>query len=189
MKLYWLDLETTGLDPEREVILEVSLSEAEFLDPFNAKHIYCAVAFLSNSGIRLLDPVVREMHTKNNLLAECQASMKTMHGVEAELLALVPWVKDKAERPILAGSCVSFDHRFIAKHWPTLNERFSHRHFDVSALKLFCQSQGMDKFPKGEAHRALADVEESIAHAKLCNEWLMLRNQTSASTPRFQGHH
>jgi oligoribonuclease len=185
VKLYWLDLETTGLEPDRDVILEVSLSEAEFLDPFNAKHIYCAVAFISNSGIRMLDPVVRDMHTKNGLLAECRASKQSMQSVEGELLKLVPWVEDKAARPILAGSATHFDHRFMAKHWPTLCERFSHRLFDVSALKLFCQSQGMAKFPKGEAHRALADVEESIAHGKLCRDWIM---QNSRNFP-FQGSH
>ena len=185
MKLYWLDLETTGLEPDRDVILEVSVSEADFLDPFNAKHIYCAVIFISDSAIRMLEPIVLDMHTKNNLLAKCQASTKTMHDVEQDLLKLVPWVEDMAARPILAGSCTHFDARFIAKHWPTLSERFSHRQFDVSSLKLFCQSQGMDKFPKGEAHRALADVEESIAHGKLCKEWLM---QNSRNVP-FQGSH
>lgn len=186
MKLYWLDLETTGFFPEREIILEVSLSEAEFLDPFNTKHIYCAVIFISDHGIRMLDPVVRDMHTKNGLLVECQASRHSMQSVEEELLKLIPLVSDKAERPILAGSLIGFDHRFIAKHWPKLNERFSHLEYDVSVLKLFCRSMGMDKFPKGEAHRALADVEESIAHAKLCKEWLLFPTAPSA---RLQGIH
>lgn len=173
MKLYWLDLETTGLDPEYEVILEVSLSKAEFLDPFNAKHAYHAVTFLPLNAIRILDPFVLDMHTKNGLLTECQASTKTMHEVEQDLLSLVPWFDDdKEERPILAGSCINFDHQFIAKHWPELNKRFSYREYDVTALKLFCRSQGMPKIPKGEAHRAQADVEESITHAKLCKEWL-----------------
>ena len=57
-------------------------------------------------------------------------------------------------------------------HMPRLAARFSHRHYDVSAVKLFCRSLGMPKPPKAEAHRATADVLESIAHARLCAEWL-----------------
>ena len=189
MKLFWLDLETTGLSPDRDVILEVSLSEADFLDPFNAKHIYCAVIFISDSAIRILDPFILDMHTKNNLLVECQASRATMQSVEQELLKLVPWVEDKEERPILAGSRIGFDHQFIAHHWPTLNKRFSHREYDVTAIKLFCRSLGMSKFPKGEAHRAMADVEESIAHGRLCRDWLTTCGGANSKNVPFQGTH
>ena len=55
---------------------------------------------------------------------------------------------------------------------PTLDKRLSYRHYDVSAVKLFCQSLGMPKLPKAEAHRAKDDILESIAHAKKCADWL-----------------
>ncbi len=55
---------------------------------------------------------------------------------------------------------------------PTLAERFSHRYYDVSAVKLFCRSLGMPKPQPAEAHRAMADIQESIAHARQCARWL-----------------
>jgi len=71
---------------------------------------------------------------------------------------------------------VHFDHGFLRVHMPKLAARFSHRHYDVSAVKLFCQSLGMPKPPKAEAHRAAADVRESIEHAKACADWLEYAN-------------
>jgi oligoribonuclease (3'-5' exoribonuclease) len=72
----------------------------------------------------------------------------------------------------LAGSSVHFDHGFIKHWWPQLASRFSHRHYDVSAVKLFCESLGMPRLPKAEAHRAREDILESIAHARECVRWL-----------------
>ncbi len=77
---------------------------------------------------------------------------------------------------MLAGSSIHFDHAFLAVHMPRFAARLSHRHYDVSAIKLFCQSLGADKFPKAEAHRAKDDIAESIAHAKACAEWLYDRD-------------
>lgn len=170
MRLLWLDLETTGLDPQRDRILEVALSEADLLDPFSARPIYHAVIhYVAEEG---LDPFIVDMHTKNGLLAECSAAWKSTQLVELELLELVPFVADKDERTTLAGSSIHFDHGFLKALMPGLAQRLSHRHYDVSALKLFCQSMGMPRFPKAMAHRAQADIEESVAHAQACVAWL-----------------
>jgi oligoribonuclease len=198
MKLFWLDLETTGLDPEEDAILEVAVSEAEFLDPFNAKEIYHAVIFhpshtpwgqwpsdkhyarRSEPGPKNWKPhadlseFIRDMHGRNGLLQECDDSLTGFQQVEVKLLELIPWIEEPAERPILAGSTINFDQSFIRAHWPELAKRFSHRLYDVSALKLFCRSMGMEKVPKAEAHRAKDDVLESIAHGRLCQDWLAL---------------
>lgn len=171
MKLIWLDLETTGLDPQKNKILEVSVSEADFLDPFNVKHIYHANLYFPKDAWPKLDPFILNMHTGNGLLTECVFGTD-LSVVECDLLDLIPEAQDKEERPILAGSTISFDHGFIKVHMPKLAARLSHRHYDVSAFKLLCQSLGMEKFKKAEAHRAKADVEESIAHGRACVKWL-----------------
>jgi oligoribonuclease len=175
VKLYWLDLETTGLDPATCDILEVAVMEADFSDPFNGR-VICNRPVWTRLGDSDLDPFILNMHTGNGLLGDCRAPHSwPLPRVEDALLALIPMVEDKEERGILAGSSIHFDHSFIARHMPTLNKRFSHRHYDVSAIKLFCQSMGMPKFRKAEAHRALADVKESIQHARECQEWLVKR--------------
>ena len=174
MRLIWLDLETTGLDPYKHSVLEVAVAEADFLDPFNAKVICHGVTWFHPGLVETLDPFIVNMHTKNGLFKECRDEEKALDLFEIQnmLLDLIPFVEDKDERPILAGSSIHFDHDFIKIHMKKLNERLSHRHYDVSALKLFCQSRGMPKFKKAEAHRAIDDILESIEHAKACEEWL-----------------
>lgn len=173
-KLLWLDLETTGLVARRHVILEVALSVADLLDPFKVEPAFHSVAYFPRDRWgELEDERVLEMHTKSGLLDEC-ASQRTpaLELVERLLLQHVPEEASKDDKPVLAGSSIHFDHGFLEQHMPRVNARLSHRHYDVSALKLYCQSMGMPKFHKAEAHRAQADVWESITHAKECTTWL-----------------
>lgn len=175
MKIYWFDCETTGLDPSADALLELVLAEADLADPFDVD-----VGPICNPAFRFrasehppLSPFILDMHGKSGLLAECDRSTTTVAEVEELLLSVVPEVADRDERPTLAGSSVHFDHGFLRAKMPRLAARFSHRHYDVSAVKLFCQSLGMPRLPKAEAHRARDDVFESIDHARACAEWLM----------------
>ena len=172
MKLYWLDLETTGLDPATTEVLEVSVATADLLNPFDIERIYHAVV-RPVTPVEQMSPFIIDMHTKNGLLAECQGpNAKPIGQVDRELSELVEWVEDKDERATLAGSSIHFDHGYIKVHMPKTAKKLSHRHYDVSALKLVCQSLGMARFPKMEAHRATDDILESVAHARDCINWL-----------------
>jgi oligoribonuclease len=140
MKLAWLDLETTGLDEKSCSILEAAVCMAEFTDPFTVLSRYQRVLYFFPDKVSSFDPYVVEMHTKNGLFKECANSYYNVASVEQELLQIIPDIADKDEKTTLAGSSVHFDHKFIATYMPVLNRRLSHRHYDVSALKLDCQS-------------------------------------------------
>jgi oligoribonuclease len=176
-KLIWLDIETTGLSPVHDEILEVAAFEADFATPFEARKLYEAVLW-PERDLATLNDFVREMHTKNGLIEACWGAEINVQDAENELLKLIP----AGFEYILAGSSVHFDHSFIQLHMTRLNTRFSHRHYDVSAVKLFAQSLGMPKFPKGDgAHRAAADVLMSIEHAGVCAAWFAARGAGNAN--------
>lgn len=171
-KLLWLDLETTGLDSIRDVILEIYAAEAEMRDPFVTREIYGIVthySFAVHKDLGLsINPVVEQMHNENGLWDACERSTVSIQDAESALLSLL--------RPettyVLAGNSVHFDLGFIRAYMPTLAKRLSHRCYDVSAIKMFCESIGMPPIQPKKAHRARADVEESIAIAKQCAGWV-----------------
>lgn len=171
--LLWLDLETTGLEPTTNTILEVAVSFATLNSPFDVLRSESWVVHFPTELHADLSSFIRDMHGKNGLLAECARSTTTLSDIEEQLLALVPEETDREMVPLLAGSSIHFDHAFLKVHMRRLSSRLSHRHYDVSAVKLFCQSLGMEKLPKAEAHRAAADIVESMEHARRCATWAM----------------
>lgn len=197
MRLIWLDLETSGLNPSKHAILEVAVGFADLSVPFELKTmdpfvlrfddvhthgVECKEPGAVVVGLGTDDgpcpacsfaPEARAMHAKNGLLAECRTSTTTVGEVEDYLLTLVHGEPERGDdKPTLAGSTVHFDLGFLRAHAPRFAARLSHRCYDVSAVKLFCESLGMPRIPKGNAHRAVDDVMESIQHAKRCAEWL-----------------
>lgn len=173
-ELVWLDLETTGLDPAVDSVLEVAVCRAPLNDPFNVEFVLSETIWFHPELVKKQDPYIVNMHTQNGLFAACadEERAKDLFEVEDVLLKAFPLVLVKDDMPKLAGSSIHFDHSFIKIHMPRFAKRLSHRHYDVSALKLECESQGMPRFRKAEAHRALDDIHESIAHAKECRAWL-----------------
>jgi len=141
----WLDLETTGLDPDREIILEIGVIIAndekggDFTEVAAEQTVITPYDFGPASDYRTareiiaeMHPRVREMHTKNGLLAELERPdlCASIHGADDYFAALVP-----DGLPSIAGNSVgSFDLQFLRKHMPKFSARLSHRVFDVSTL-------------------------------------------------------
>ena len=179
MMLVWLDLETTGLVPQQGRILEVAVGFSTLEKPFDLRTRQSWVCRFDhkNEPYLKIAPEVLEMHTQNGLWDECRASPTLVRDVEQALLV---YVKDEPElenKPTLAGDCVGFDHSWLKEYMPTLAKRFHYRYYDVSAVKLFCRSLGMERLvrPEMEIHRAMHDVDKSASHAQMCAAWLAQR--------------
>jgi len=178
--LIWIDIETTGLDPAYDHILEIAAAFSRSDKPFEYQHFFHEVLPFPTTYVHSLDPTVLEIHGKSGLLREslCLRSGKDSKGVVEEAVdkLRIDLLKMGSSPKVLAGSTVHFDRSFLSRGCPAFgssSQILSHRHYDVSSIKLFCQSLGMPKIPKGEAHRAKADIEESVAHAKQCSDWLV----------------
>lgn len=159
-KLFWIDLEMTGLEVEREVIIECAaiITDLNFriLDQFEA------VVRQPQFYLDRMDDWNRKHHRESGLTA------KVPHGlppdeVEGQLMSMVLKHWDRNDRPILAGNSIAQDRLFIDKYWPGFSALLHYRAVDVSSWKVLFNNKYNRKYQKNNAHRALGDIRESIA--------------------------
>ncbi|MBQ6510984.1 oligoribonuclease [Candidatus Saccharibacteria bacterium] len=163
-KLLWVDLEMTGLSPEKDRILEVAAIATDF--KFNQIAEYTAVVKVSEELIK--KRMVGEFWEKNaesrDALMAQNADGKEVGKVEKELLKFVK--KYFSKEVILAGNSIHQDRKFIDKEWSELSKTLHYRMLDVSAWKVYFEGALGKKFVKKEAHRALDDINGSIEELK-----------------------
>ncbi|CAM3105037.1 MULTISPECIES: oligoribonuclease [Corynebacterium] len=164
-RIVWVDLEMTGLDTHRHVIVEVAAlvtdAELNILDEGLDIVIGATEAELAE-----MDDFVTKMHTDNGLLDEIKASTVTMKEAEDAVLALLDKHCDKAHPAPLAGNSIATDRAFIREQMPRLDSALHYRMIDVSTVKELTRRwfprAYFNQPEKGMAHRALADIVESI---------------------------
>ena len=163
-KLLWVDLEMTGLDPEKDKILEVAAIATDW--QFNEIDRMTAVVKVPKKLIE--ERMVGELWEANkesyNSLVNQNENGEDTEVVEDKILDFIE--KNFGKEVYLAGNSIHQDKRFIVKEWPRLDARLHYRMFDVSAWKIYFENALKIKFTKRENHRALDDIEGSIEEIK-----------------------
>ena len=161
--IVWIDLEMTGLDPKRHVIVEaaVHITDNDLTIVGDGLDL---VIHATAEELAEMDDVVTKMHTSNGLVEEITASTLTCAEAEKQIIA---YIDEHCEnRPILAGTSIATDRSFIREYMPALDARLHYRMIDVSSLKVLALKWMPTVYShqpkKGLAHRALADIVESI---------------------------
>jgi oligoribonuclease len=182
-RLAWLDLEMTGLDVARHVIVELAVLVTDAnLEPVDAG--IDVVVHQPEHALAEMDDFVREMHTRSGLLPAIEASDVSLEQAGARALEYLRGHVAAGVSP-LCGNSIGVDRRFLHSQLPALDEYLHYRSIDVSSLKELCRRWYPDVYRdrpgKKETHRALDDVLESIAELRYYRE-RMLR-PAEGSTP------
>jgi oligoribonuclease len=171
-KLLWVDLEMTGLDAEKDVILEVA---AEITD-FNFKTLASYEACVKQKKEVVVDRMQQNIWWKDfpanrDSFIQKLDDAKPSPQVEQELCALIH--EQFGDEPaVLAGNSIHNDRNFIKHWWPQLDLCLHYRMLDVSSLKILMQGKYGVPFEKKEVHRAFDDIQASIAELQFYLEWL-----------------
>lgn len=166
-RLVWIDMEMTGLDPEKERIIEVAVvvTEADLTIVAEGPVI---VVHQPDSLLDLMDNWNKATHGRSGLIEKVRLSTTTEEQAEDELLPFLARHVPAGKSP-LCGNSVSQDRRFMFRYMPRLEQFFHYRTIDVSTIKELARRwkpELLKGFEKHSKHEALADIHESIEELK-----------------------
>ena len=161
--LVWLDLEMTGLDASRDLILEAAaiVTDLEFRELTQLEE----VVFQPPEVLSRMDDWCKKNHGESGLLAKVPGGISE-HELDTKLFQMLTVHVPKG-RPILAGNSIAQDRKFVDRYLPQFAKRLHYRMLDVSSFKVIFESKYGIKYKKQNKHRALDDIRESIAELKL----------------------
>lgn len=165
--LVWVDLEMTGLDPDRCVILEIATVVTSPDLSWSVEGPALTIHQPESVLLGMAD-VVKDMHRRSGLWERVLASTTTLAEAEAQTLAFVRAHVEKGTSP-LCGNSVWKDKTFLEKYMPELCGHMHYRIVDVSTLKELVRRWYPAAYhapKKREVHRALDDIRESIEELK-----------------------
>ena len=172
--LAWLDMEMTGLDPDRDRIIEVAIVITD--SQLNAvSQAPVLVIHQVDAILHAMDDWNKNTHARSGLIDKVKVSTLTESAAEEQLLAFLAQHLPGRTSP-MCGNSICQDRRFLARHMPRLEAYFHYRNLDVSTLKELAKrwkpevAKGLVKQGK---HEALADIYESIQELKYYREHLL----------------
>ena len=174
--LIWIDLEMTGLNPDRDRIIEIAtiVTDKELTvlaeGPVYAIH-------QGDETLAGMDEWNTRQHSQSGLAERVRASTVTEAEAEQATLAFLRSHVDQGASPI-CGNSICQDRRFLIRHMPELAAFFHYRNLDVSTLKILAKlwlPEVGNRFEKKSVHLALADIHDSIRELRFYREHLFKR--------------
>ena len=171
--LFWFDMESTGLLPQSDIVLEVGL----IITDFNLEPKASYQSFVRNSTQELKAALAASPWGKIQpasyfevFLRECPQA-PTLFEVQKNILKILDQYFSEDEKIILAGNTIGTDRRFIEKYFQKIESRLHYRMLDVSAWKVFFVNKYGLQYPKKNKHQALEDIKESISELAYYLKW------------------
>ena len=174
--LAWIDLEMTGLDPEKHHIIEIACLVTDSNLNIVAEGPEIAI-FQDEDILSLMNEWNVKQHTSSGLVEKIKSSDISIKEAEEHCLKFFQSHIKQHKSP-LCGSSVSHDRRFLIKHMSKLANHFHYRHIDVSSFKEVIKRwyPEEDEFKKASSHRAMDDIKESVNELKFYREKLFIKN-------------
>lgn len=164
-----MDLEMTGLDPDRHVIVEIATLVTDD-DLEIVEEGPDIVVHQPPGALAAMDEIVVEMHTKSGLLGQIAASTTSLEEAGQRTLDFLRRHVPEPRTVPLCGNSIGTDRRFLARYLPAVENHLHYRSVDVSTLKELCRRWypgALDEAPpKARNHRALDDIRESVAELR-----------------------
>ncbi|MFN8088833.1 MAG: oligoribonuclease [Mycobacterium sp.] len=168
-ELVWIDCEMTGLNLESDRLIEI----AALVTDADLNILGDGIDVVIHADDESLDgmvEVVTQMHTRSGLINEVRASAIDVPTAEQMVMDYIRTYVRQAKTAPLAGNSIATDRGFIARDMPALDNYLHYRMIDVSSIKELCRRWYPRIYygqpDKGLAHRALADIHESIQELK-----------------------
>jgi oligoribonuclease len=175
--LIWVDCEMTGLDPVNDVLLEIATIVTDY--DLNVIAVGPELAIKqSEARLKGMDAWNRRTHAKSGLIERVRSEGVAAAEAERQTLAFVKKYCYAGTAP-LAGNSVGHDKRFLARYMPDFAKFLHYRIVDVSSIKVLVREWYGDKYKvpqKPEVHRAMADIEESIAELRYYREHVFVKD-------------
>ena len=172
-----MDLEMTGLEPDRHVIVEIAtiVTDDELAIVAEGPDL---VVHQDADAMATMDDFVRNMHTKSGLLPLIEASTIGLEEAGAQTLAFIKEHVPEERTIPLCGNSIGTDRRFLAKHLPAIEDHLHYRSVDVSTIKELARRWYPDvlkaRAEKEGRHRALDDIRASIDELRYYREHLFV---------------
>jgi oligoribonuclease len=163
-RLIWIDLEMTGLNTQKDRIIEVSLVITDRKLNIIAQMDSIAI-HQSHTTLNTMDAWNQKHHGQSGLIERVKQSRINESLAESMCLAFLENHVDRNSSP-MCGNSICQDRRFLANYMPKLEAYFHYRHIDVTTIKLLCQYERpkiAKLWKKKTSHEALQDILDSIA--------------------------